>query len=59
MTVIERALIDDIALDLYLSEVETQEFKRNIAELIAAYADSAAIDRAIEALQSIRTTQGK
>ena len=31
----------------------------NIAELIAAYADSAAIDRAIEALQSIRTTQGK
>lgn len=57
MTRIERALIDEIATDIYLSDCSTEDFKKDVAELIAAYSDNGVIDRAIELLQSVRTTK--
>ena len=58
-TNIENALVSDDEIDLYLSHVTNAQFKKDVKELIAAYSDQGAIDRAIAFLQSIKAEVGE
>jgi hypothetical protein len=50
MTNIEKQMVRDEDLDFYLESVTPAEFRADIKELIKAYSDGAAIQRAIDLL---------
>lgn len=41
------------AIDFYLSEISSDEFKKDISELKSAYSDKEALKKAIYAMQKI------
>lgn len=57
MTKLEQVLQRDKGdIGFYLEEVEADQFICDVRELMAAYSDNGVIDRAVELLQSCRTT---
>ena len=57
--VLETMLADENSLSFYLEDVSTKQFAADVRELMAAYSDGGAIDRAIEMLQSLQTKQAE
>jgi len=53
MNNIEKALIDDISLDIYLTDVTIKEFRQDVKELISEKVDKKIIEKAIKQLQEI------
>ena len=53
MNNIEKALIDDISLDIYLTDVTIKEFRQDVKELISENVDKKIIEKAIKQLQEI------
>jgi hypothetical protein len=50
MTRIEKVLKDTESTEFYLEDVSVSDFKKDVQELIQAYSDNGAIDKAIEML---------
>lgn len=54
MGILEEVIKDDVQTDLYLSEVATLQFRKDVLELIREYSNDGVIDKAIQMLESCK-----